>query len=37
LYYTEGGKHGELEGWGPTAAPDDYEACAAVLKKYLNQ
>jgi hypothetical protein len=36
LYYTEPGKHGELEGWGPTAAPDDYDECALVLRGYIN-
>lgn len=34
LYYTHGGKEGELEGWGPTAAPNDYRDCAAVLKRF---
>lgn len=34
LYYTQGGEEGELEGWGPTAAPNDYRECAAVLKQF---
>ncbi len=34
MYYTGGGVEGELEGWGPTAAPNDYRECAAVLKRF---
>ena len=34
LYYTSGGVEGELEGWGPTAEPNDYRECAAVLRKF---
>ena len=34
VYYTSGGEQGELEGWGPTAAPNDYRECAAVLRKF---
>ncbi len=34
MYYTSGGVEGELEGWGPTAAPNDYRECAAVLRQF---
>jgi ankyrin repeat protein len=34
LYYTGGGEQGELEGWGPTAEPENYRECAIVLRKF---
>jgi len=34
MYYTGGGEQGELEGWGPTAEPNDYRECAAVLRQF---